>query len=156
MNDSVNDTGAAVTGLPPEVVTRAQPGAPKKVLVVDDDPETVAGLAAILREDGYSVDVVGSAEDALERFKADTYHLLLTDLLLPGKSGVELTKLVHDAAPATAIVLITGPATVKTAVSALKRGASDYIRKPVNPKKLRERVQTLLDGRPDYLPNKML
>jgi DNA-binding NtrC family response regulator len=80
----------------------------------------------------------------------------LTDLLLPGKSGVELTKLVHDAAPATAIVLITGHATVKTAVSALKRGASDYIRKPVNPKKLRERVQTLLDGRPDYLPNKML
>jgi DNA-binding NtrC family response regulator len=156
MNDSANDVGATVTGMPPEVVTRAQPGAPKKVLVVDDDPETVAGLAAILREDGYHVDVVGTAEDALERFKADTYHLLLTDLLLPGKSGVELTKLVHDAAPATAIVLITGHATVKTAVSALKRGASDYIRKPVNPKKLRERVQALLDGRPDYLPNKML
>jgi len=128
----------------------------KRVLVVDDDPETVAGLADILREDGLLVDVVGSAEDALERFKATTYHLLLTDLLLPGKSGVELTKMIHDAAPATAIVLITGHATVKTAVSALKRGAADYIRKPVNPKKLRERVKTLLDGRPDYLPNKML
>jgi two-component system response regulator AtoC len=63
---------------------------------------------------------------------------------------------IHEAAPATAVVLITGHATVKTAVSALKRGASDYIRKPVNPKKLRERVQNLLDGRPDYLPNKLL
>ena len=80
-------------------------GTGKRVLVVDDDPETVAGLADILREDGLQVDVVGSAEDALERFKATTYHLLLTDLLLPGKSGVELTKLIHDAAPATAIVL---------------------------------------------------
>ena len=131
-------------------------GGPKKVLVVDDDPETADGLSTILREDGYQVDVVGTAEDALERFKATTYHLLLTDLLLPGKSGVELTKMVHDAAPATAIVLITGHATVKTAVSALKRGAADYIRKPVNPKKLRERVKALLDGRPDYLPNKLL
>src|SRR5262249_30278026 len=91
--------------------TRAAGG--KRVLVVDDDPETVAGLADILREDGLQVDVVGSAEDALERFKATTYHLLLTDLLLPGKSGVELTKMIHDAAPATAIVLITGHATVK-------------------------------------------
>src|SRR3954453_13540652 len=130
--------------------------AAKKVLVVDDDPETVNGLAAILKEDGYQVDVVGSAEEALERFGVNTYHLLLTDLLLPGKSGVELTKMVHEAAPATAIVLITGHATVKTAVSALKRGAADYIRKPVNPKKLRERVRALLETRPDYLPNKLL
>jgi DNA-binding NtrC family response regulator len=128
----------------------------KKVLVVDDEPETAAGLAAILRDDGYQVDVAASAEEALDRFSVSTYHLLLTDLLLPGKSGVELTKLVHDAAPGTAIVLITGHATVKTAVSALKRGASDYIRKPVNPKKLRERVRTLVESRPDYLPNKLL
>src|SRR5258708_28535737 len=144
-----HDSAATEPERSTEPPTRGPAGV-KKVLVVDDDPETVAGLAAILREDNHQVDVVGSAEEALERFAATTYHLLLTDLLLPGKSGVELTKLVHDAAPATAIVLITGHATVKTAVSALKRGASDYIRKPVNPKKLRQPVQTLLDGRPDY------
>src|SRR5450432_4199293 len=84
----------------------------KRILIVDDEPETAAGLAAILSEDGHQVDVAGSAEEALERFSVITYHLLLTDLLLPGKSGVELTKIVHDAAPATAIVLITGHATV--------------------------------------------
>ncbi len=128
----------------------------KKILVVDDEQETAEGLAAILREDGHHVDVVYSAEDAITRFQRETYHLVLTDLLLPGKSGVELTKVIHEAAPATAIVLITGHATVKTAVSALKRGASDYIKKPLNPKKLRERVGALLSGRPDYLPNKML
>ena len=62
------------------------PARRKRVLVVDDDPETVAGLADILSEDGHQVDVVGSAEEALERFTVTTYHLLLTDLLLPGKS----------------------------------------------------------------------
>src|SRR5205814_1004284 len=61
-----------------------------------------------------------------------------------------------DACPATAIILITGHATVKTAVAALKRGASDYVRKPVLPKKLKERVAALLETRPDYLPNKLL
>jgi DNA-binding NtrC family response regulator len=130
---------------------------PRRVLVVDDDPETAAALRDILATDGnLQVDIAGSAEEAIERFAVVTYHLLLTDLLLPGKSGVELTKIIHDAAPATAIVLVTGHATVKTAVSALKRGASDYIRKPVNPKKLRERVEALLESRPDYLPNKLL
>src|SRR5581483_3033694 len=128
----------------------------RRALVVDDDPESVAALAEMLREDALQVDTCGTAEEALERFAVTTYHVVLTDLLLPGKSGVELTKLIHDAAPATAIVLITGHATVKTAVSALKRGASDYIRKPVNPKKLRERVKSLLESRPDYLPNKLL
>ncbi len=130
--------------------------AARKILVVDDDPESAESMAAILREEGFSVDTSGTAEDALERFRLDTYHLLVTDLLLPGKSGVDLTKVVHENCPATAIMLVTGHATVKTAVSALKRGASDYIRKPVTPVKLRERVAILLARRPEYLPNKLL
>src|SRR5437016_14198018 len=84
-----------IEALAAETVEGAR-AAVKRVLVVDDDPETVAGLADILREDGLAVDVVGSAEDALERFKATTYHLLLTDLLLPGNSGVELHKMIPD------------------------------------------------------------
>src|SRR5436853_7068988 len=83
----------------------------RKILIVDDEEEARSALAEMLREDGYLVDVAATAEDALERFRSETFHLLLTDLLLPGKSGVELTKLVHDACPATAIVLITGHAT---------------------------------------------
>src|SRR5262245_17571059 len=133
-----------------------RPSTPKKVLVVDDEPDAVETMAAILREDGHTVDTSPTAEEALERFRQETYHLLLTDLLLPGKSGVDLTKIIHENCPATAIVLITGHATVKSAVSALKRGASDYIKKPVNPKKLKERVAALLAARPDYLPNKLL
>ncbi len=143
------------------VLTAAEPIrdrviAPRKILIVEDDQEAAAMLVELLRGEGYGVDAVGSAEEAIERFRVETYHLLLTDLLLPGKSGVELTKLVHEACPATAIVLITGHATVKTAVTALKRGANDYLRKPVAPKKLIERVSALVEARPDYLPNKLL
>jgi DNA-binding NtrC family response regulator len=126
----------------------------KRILVVDDEPDAAETMGAILREDGYQVDVVANAEEALDRFGVESYHLLLTDLFLPGKSGVDLTREVHDKCPATAIVLITGHATVKTAVAALKRGASDYIRKPVNPVKLRERIAKLIETRPEYLPNK--
>src|SRR4051812_21449152 len=161
LNDSSSSPSPAtgVHVLPTSDADAARrPGAlaDRKLLVVDDEPEVAETLAQLLREEGYSVDTCGTAEEAIERFRTETYHLLLTDLLLPGKSGVDLTKIVHDHAPATAIVLITGHATVKTAVAALKRGASDYIRKPVNPKKLLDRVRALVEKRPDYLPNKLL
>src|SRR5579871_5436879 len=118
-----DDPGAAA---PSPATTEPRAGnapAPRKILVVDDEPDAAAGMAMLLREEGYAVDTAATAEEAVERFSVETYHLVLTDLLLPGKSGVELTKLIHDACPATAIVLITGHATVKTAVTALKRGA---------------------------------
>src|SRR5262245_33929878 len=81
-----------------------RPQAAKKLLVVDDEADVVESMAAILREDGYLVDIAATAEEALERFRSETYHLLLTDLFLPGMSGVELTKEIHEKAPATAIV----------------------------------------------------
>jgi DNA-binding NtrC family response regulator len=113
-------------------------------------------MAEILREDGYTVHESPSAEDALEKFGALTYDVLVTDLQLPGRSGVELTRVVHKAAPATAVVLVTGHATVKTAVTALQHGASDYIKKPVDVQQLRDCVRTLADSRPDYLPSELL
>jgi DNA-binding NtrC family response regulator len=141
-----NDAGVAAVRVGPQA----------KVLIVDDDPEARDALAAMLREAGYAVEAAGNAEEAIERFRTDTYPLLVTDLLLPGKSGVDLTKAIHEASPATGIILVTGHATVKTAVAALKRGANDYIRKPINPQKLKDRVANILATRPDYLPNKLL
>ncbi len=117
--------------------------ASRRVLIVDDDADTAAALAALLAVDGYIVDVAGSGEEALERFAVESYHLLLTDLMLPGMSGVELTHTVHEGSPSTAIVLVTAHATLKTAVAALRRGASDYLEKPVIARKLRERVAAL-------------
>jgi DNA-binding NtrC family response regulator len=135
---------------------RRVPPASRRLLVVEDDPEMAAHLGQILRQEGYPVDVVSSAEEAVQCFTLETYHLVITDLILPGKSGIELTKVLHDACPGCAVVLLTGHATVKSAVAALKRGAADYLRKPLVPRKLLDRVNILLSSRPDYLPNRLL
>ena len=127
---------------------RRPPPPTRRLLVVEDERETAEDLAAYLREEGgYHVDVAGTAEEALQRFTRETYHLVITDLLLPGKSGVELTRALQENVPGCVVILVTGHATVKTAVAALKRGAADYIRKPVVPRKLRERIAQLLANR---------
>ena len=129
---------------------------PHRILVVEDDSSAAQALVEILQRDGLLVDQVASGEEALERFGETTYDVLLTDLLLPGMSGIELTRLVHEGAPATAIVLITGHATVNTAVRALQHGATDYLKKPIDTRKLRAAVAELCAARPDYLPSTLL
>jgi DNA-binding NtrC family response regulator len=148
----------ARAGLPPQEIRPDEDQAPsvRKILVVEDERQTAEDLAALLRAQDYVVDVAFSAEEALERFAQDTYHLVITDMLLPGRSGVDLTSTLHAACPGCAIVLVTGHATVKSAVAALKRGAADYIRKPIRPRRLLERVQALIESRPDYLSNALL
>jgi len=142
------------TRLPPEVPPPLVDE--RRVLVVDDDADATQATALLLRNAGFSVDTAASAEEAIERFRARTYHVLIADVILPGQSGIDLTRAIHQACPATAIVLITGYATVKTAVAALKRGAADYLRKPVVPARLLEQVTALCAAGPPYLPNKLL
>src|SRR5205085_8096856 len=113
-------------------------------------------LAALMELDGHQVHMAQSAEEALEYFREETPHLVLADVQLPGKSGIELTRLIRDSSPATAVVLITGHGSIRSAVAALKRGAVEYITKPVAPKKLLALTEALLAERPDYLPNKLL
>src|SRR5438128_693806 len=72
----------------------------RRILVVDDDADAASSLAMILRDESYTVDTAGSAEEAVERFKSESYHLLITDLILPGSSGVELTRTIHESCPA--------------------------------------------------------
>jgi DNA-binding NtrC family response regulator len=140
----------------PRALQDAALQSPRKLLLVDDELEAIEGLAELLREEGFEVEVTGSAEEALQLFSSTTYNLVVTDLVLPGQTGVELTRALHAASPATVIVLLTGHATVKTAVAALKEGASDYLTKPIAPRKLVERARALLENRPDYLPNRLL
>jgi DNA-binding NtrC family response regulator len=102
------------------------------VLVVDDDPDFARGLAEVIGGEGLSVAVAGSLGEARARIASRAPELLLVDLKLPDGSGIEL---VHDstANPAPSeVVLITGHATVETAVEALREGASDFLTKPVD------------------------
>ncbi len=134
----------------------SRPGLAARVLIVDDDAADVEALQALLREDGHEVDTAVSAEDALARFTTGTYWVVLADLQLPGESGLDLVRKLRSDAPATAVVVLTGHASVTTAVQALKLGAVDYLKKPVNPAQLRKMVSQLVAERPAFLPNNLL
>jgi DNA-binding NtrC family response regulator len=129
---------------------------PRKVLIVDDDTELLGALNQLLHGEGYQVSTAATAEDALDRFKEETFHVVLTDLQLPGRNGIALVKALHEAAPATRCVLITGHGSIRSAVLALKRGAVEYITKPIKPKRLLALIQSLTADLPAYLPNKLM
>src|SRR5262249_43420160 len=126
------------------------------VLVVDDDTDLLQGLSQLLTGEGYQVATAATAEDALARCREDTFHLVLTDLQLPGRNGIALIKALHEACPATRCVLITGHGSIRSAVLALKRGATEYVTKPIKPKRLLALCAALTADLPAYLPNKLL
>jgi DNA-binding NtrC family response regulator len=127
-----------------------------KILIVDDDERLAQALEQLLNLEGYQASIALSAEAALERFRTDTFHLVLSDLQLPGRNGISLIKMLHEACPETKAVLITGHGSVRTAVTALKRGAVEYMAKPIKPRRLLALIRALTQDPPAYLTNRML
>jgi YesN/AraC family two-component response regulator len=117
----------------------------KKILVVDDEEIVRYSLVNILRTQGYEVDEVPSAEEALEVFREKKYHLVLTDLVLEGMGGLELLENVKVVSPKTLVIVITGYGSIKTAVTALRLGVYDYLLKPCDEDELIIRVRRALE-----------
>ncbi|HXB54813.1 MAG TPA: sigma-54 dependent transcriptional regulator [Vicinamibacteria bacterium] len=105
--------------------------APPSALIVDDDPGFLQGLAELVRREGFTVASAHTLKQAREAIGTNPPHILLVDLYLPDGSGLDL---LDGLEPATApeVVLITGHASVETAVEALRRGVADYLTKPVD------------------------
>jgi DNA-binding NtrC family response regulator len=123
------------------------------VLLVEDEPDQAAILEAVLRHEGLDVVVATSGEQALEIHQRTPADVLVTDLNLPGMTGVDLMKRLApiEAAdapepkqPPPAVVVVTGGGTVNTAVEALKLGAADYLQKPLDPARLVSLIRELL------------
>jgi len=124
------------------------------ILVVEDDQKMRNALQMILNKEGYQVEALESAEEALERFRVRTYDLLISDIKLPGLDGMELLTAIRNFNPSTSIIMITAYATVDQAVIAMKAGAEDYISKPFNleeikivVRKVRERQELIKQNR---------
>lgn len=109
----------------------------KRILVVDDDESVRWVTQAQLQQSGYAVDAAASGAEALERISAAAPDLVITDLMMPGMSGVELLREVREKYPEILVILVTAFGTVENAVEAMKAGAYDYITKPVNMDELR-------------------
>ncbi len=117
------------------------------ILVVDDEKGIREGCRRILSVEGYGVDVAENGKAALEMVKGKPYDLILVDLMMPVMGGLELMEQVRQIDPGIIMVVITGFATVETAVEAMKHGAYDYIPKPFNPEQLLAVLNRGLDKR---------
>ena len=101
-----------------------------RLLVVDDEEPQRMMLRNILERAGFVVESASEGREALGRFEAGSFDLLLTDQRMPAMDGLELLDRVHKLQPGTPVVLMTAYGTVSTAVEAMKRGAADYLTKP--------------------------
>jgi DNA-binding NtrC family response regulator len=104
----------------------------KRILVVDDDESLRRVMQVQLQQSGYEVTTAASGDEAFKRLAAAPVDLVLTDLKMPGMSGLELLKRIRAEYPEAVVILITAFGTIETAVEAMRSGAYDYITKPVN------------------------
>lgn len=109
----------------------------KRILVVDDDESLRWVTQAQLQQSGYVVDAAASGQEALERIRDAAPDMVITDLMMPGMSGVDLLKKIRADYTEVIVILVTAFGTVENAVEAMKAGAYDYITKPVNMDELR-------------------
>jgi len=119
----------------------------EKILVVDDESTICDSVKKILSRKGYEVEKTLNATDAIEKIKKGKFDILITDLMMPQVSGMELLELVKKYYPEIDVLVITGYATIDSAVQATKLGALDYIQKPFTPNELTDRVQKALELR---------
>lgn len=131
---------------------RVEVPSPKaRILAVDDEPVILDGFRKILVLAGFSVDTVETGQEALTLVRKNDYQFVFTDLKMPGMDGLEVTKAVKHLRPDVDVAIITGYATIESAVSGMKYGAVDYVQKPFTEDELIEFANRLLIRREDRL-----
>lgn len=127
-----------------------------QILLIDDELESCKALSVLLGRAGYGVESCHSGEKALALLKKQPFELIISDLFLPGVSGIDILKQVKEEHPQTCVILITGNASAETAVEAMKEGAFDYITKPFNFEKLKLQVAKALEKSQLIIENQYL
>ena len=127
-----------------------------KILLIDDELESCKALSQLLTQVGYSVEISHSGEHALTLLKKQLFDLIISDLVLPGISGIDILKHVKEDSPDTCVILITGKASTETAVEAMREGALDYITKPFNLDRLKIQIAKAMEKSQLVQENKYL
>jgi two-component system response regulator PilR (NtrC family) len=116
-----------------------------RILVVDDERSMQEFLEIFLRREGYDVSTAGSVDEAVLALDADDFDVVITDIQMPGKTGLDLLREVHERAPETVVLMITAYASTETAITAMKEGAYDYITKPFQVEEIRLIIEKALE-----------
>ena len=108
-----------------------------KILVIDDEPRIRDACRMILQEEGFEVALASDGDEGVQMIQERHFDIILVDLMMPGLSGLEVLSLVKERHPDTVVIVITGYATLEHSISAMKRGAFDFVPKPFTPDQLR-------------------
>jgi len=134
--------------------TDAQPPAPERVLIVEDDPATRTGLSELVQAWGFQTDEAGDGEEAMRKVTTFRPAIIVSDLVMPRMGGADLLRALKDQLSDITFILLTAQGTIDSAVEAIKEGAYDYLSKPVDPQRLQillqkavERQETLREVR---------
>lgn len=123
------------------------------ILIIDDDEAILDACSQVLEKEGYKTKGIKDGRGGLKFFKKEFFHIVLLDLKLPGLDGMEILTKIKEETPETPVIIITGYASIDSAVEAMKRGAYDYLAKPFNPEELRVTVKKALGSRKILLEN---
>ena len=135
---------------------RAEVQNPKaRILCVDDESVILDSFRKILVLDGYSIDTVETGSEALGLIQQHHYDFLFTDLKMPGMTGEEVAKSVKHLRPDIDVIIVTGYATVQSAVECMKHGAMDYVQKPFTENELIELVKKFLFRRQERISSEL-
>ncbi len=115
-----------------------------RLLLVEDEMDAAVILAKGLREHAYAVDLASDGHAAVQKIHDNTYDLILLDLMLPGKEGIEVCHELRGAGNATPVLMLTARDTIESRVSGLDAGADDYLCKPFDLQELLARIRALL------------
>ena len=121
------------------------------ILIIDDDRAFRVGTGALLADEGYDVDAAPSGDAGLERLRDDRYDMVLLDLRMEGRTGLSVLQEIRASGNDVPVLMLTGFATVDSAVAALKLGADDYLTKPCDNALLRSKIKAVLARREPVL-----
>src|SRR5438132_14114501 len=103
-----------------------------RILIVDDEPGIRQSLKGVFEDEGFQTEAVSSGEECLKKLEQAAYDLVLLDIWLPGIDGIETLRRLREKSSQTHVIMISGHATIATAVTATKLGAYDFIEKPLS------------------------
>src|ERR1035438_8111683 len=118
-----------------------------KLLIVDDELSVRDSLAKWFIEEGYEVATAENANEALTRVAEQTFDVALVDIKMRGTDGIELQRRLHEIYPDMLVIIMTGYASVETAITALKNGAYDYVNKPLDPDEIAHLIAKAMSHR---------
>jgi two-component system response regulator AtoC len=127
-----------------------------RILLADDERDFRLSVAEALRMDGHEVVSFGTADEALGALRKDPFDVLLTDLRMPGRSGMDLLRETADQWPESILIVLTAYGSLESAIEALRIGAHDYMLKPLRIEALRHKIDLLLRLRETAAENRIL